>query len=319
MADNMATEYKSTEGALTHEFSQALLDVSEMPLSRKPVKRKSGATISNQPKKARPTLDDTREVAVCLANTTAPDTPPHASSDEPSPASSSINKDNRVATVRPAPFALGLADVGDHWLTTWSTIISQAPAVNPSTGKSYTWPASLTKILEFVWGPRGVNNTLDTAQTVLDNLDLYSRDADYIVGPSDSPTREIEIRVKRIWQLSKNDLVQQAELVLEYKRLAETFSTLEYETRDKSTRLGQLWDAREDNSKLETTEQARANFVMNKVVSSMNPEDMTPEKRRDEIKKFRREREFAFNIAMFVRLFGWGVVPLLARAPWRQV
>ena len=72
----MATEYKSTEGALTHEFSQALLDVSEMPLSRKPVKRKSGATISNQPKKARPTLDDTREVAVCLANTTAPDTPP---------------------------------------------------------------------------------------------------------------------------------------------------------------------------------------------------------------------------------------------------
>lgn len=204
-------------------------------------------------------------------------------------------------------------------MTTWASIISQAPAVNPVNGKAYGWSANLTNVLEYTWGPGGVGNTLDMAQNVIDNFGLYSTDADYVVGPSDSPTREIEIRVKHIWQLSKNDLVQQAELVLEYKRLAETFSTLEYETRDKTTRLGQLWDVREDNSKLETTEQARANFVLNKVVTSMNSEDMTPQKKRDEMKKFRREREFAFNIAMFIRLFGWDVVHLLARAPWRQV
>lgn len=47
--------------------------------------------------------------------------------------------------------------------------------------------------------------------------------------------------------------------------------------------------------------------------------DITAEKKKEEIKKFRKEREFAFNIAIFVELFGWGVVPLLARAPWRQV
>ncbi|KAH0364860.1 hypothetical protein KCU65_g6514, partial [Aureobasidium melanogenum] len=136
------------------------------------------------------------------------------------------------------------------------------------------------------------------AQTVIDNFGLYSTDAEYVVGPDDSPTIEIEIRVKRIWALSKHDLVQQTELILELRK---------------------LWAAREVDSKLETTEQARANFVMNRVVSSMNPGEMTAEIKREEMKKFRREREFAFNIAMFIRLFGWGVVPLLARAPWRQV
>lgn len=59
MADNMATEHKSTEGALTHEFSKALLDVSEMPLFHKPTKRKNQDTTPNQPKKAKPTLDNT--------------------------------------------------------------------------------------------------------------------------------------------------------------------------------------------------------------------------------------------------------------------
>lgn len=217
------------------------------------------------------------------------------------------------------PFSLSPSKEGDQWTTIWATIISQVPATNPSTGKAYTWPANLTNILEFVWGPGGVANTLNMAQTVIDNFGLYSMDADYVVGSFDSPTREIEIRVKRIWQLSKNDLVQQAELVLEYKRLAETFRTLEYETRDRTTSLGRLWDAREDNSKLEVTEQARANFVMNHVVCSMNPEEMTSEKKKEEMRKFHREREFAFNIALFVRLFGWGIVPLIARAPWRQV
>lgn len=204
MADNMATEHKSTKGALTHRFSKALLDVSEMPLFHKPIKRKNHDTTPNQPKKAKPTLDNT--------------------------------------------------------------------------------PKEVT-----VWGPGGVANTLNMARTVIDNFGLYSMNADYVVGSFDSPTREIEIRVKRILQLSKNDLVQQAKLVLEYKRLAETFRTLEYETRDRTTSLGRLWDAREHSSKLKVTEQARANFVMNHVVCSMNPEEMTSEKKKEEMRKFRRK------------------------------
>ncbi|KAH0027226.1 hypothetical protein KCU78_g4042, partial [Aureobasidium melanogenum] len=266
MADNMAKEHGSTEGALTHEFSKALLDVSEMPLFHKPTKRKNQETTSNHSKKARTALDNTPKEVL-------------------------TDKTNGAMTARPTPFSLSPSKEGDQWTTIWATIISQVPATNPSTGKAYTWPANLTNMLEFVWGPGGVDNTLNMAQTVVDNFGLYSTDADYV----------------------------QAELVLEYKRLAETFRTLEYETRGRTTSLGRLWDAREDNSKLEVTDQARANFVMNHVVCSMNPEEMTAEKRKEEIKKFRREREFAFNITMFVRLFGWGVVPLLARAPWRQV
>ncbi|KAG9658630.1 hypothetical protein KCU64_g4388, partial [Aureobasidium melanogenum] len=304
IADSRATRYKSKEGALTRKISKSLLDVSEMPLFRKRAKRKNEET----------------EV-MYSDNVTTPNTPPppHSPGDDPSRTSPSTTATRPATTARAAPLPLSPSKKGEHWATLWASIISQAPAVHPTNGKEYTWPANLTNVLQHIWGPRGVGNTLDMAQTVIDNFGLYSTDAEYVVGPDDSPTIEIEIRVKRIWGLSKHDLVQQTELVVEYQRLAETFCTLEHETRDDTTSLGKLWAAREVDPKLEVTEQARANFVMNHVVCSMNPGEMTAEKKREEMKKFRREREFAFNIAMFVRLFGWVVVRLLARAPWRQV
>ncbi|KAH0029410.1 hypothetical protein KCU78_g3354, partial [Aureobasidium melanogenum] len=321
IADSNATKHKSEEGALTRDISKALLDVSEMPLFRKRAKRKNEETIPKQPKKAKISPDNTPEEVMYSDNVTTPDTPPptYSPGGKPSGTNPPINNTKPATTDRAAPFPMSPSKKGDRWATIWVSIISQAPATNPVNGKAYTWPANLTNVLEYTWGPGGVGNTLDMAQTVIDNFGLYSTDADYVVGPDDSPTIEIEIRVKRIWALSKHDLVQQTELVLEYQRLAETFCTLEHETRDNATRLGKLWAAREVDPKLEVTEQARANFVMNRVVSSMNPEEMTAEKKRAEMKKFRREREFAFNIAMFIKLFGWGVVPLLARAPWRQV
>ncbi|KAG9533379.1 hypothetical protein KCU93_g446, partial [Aureobasidium melanogenum] len=321
IADSKATKHKSEEGALTRDISKALLDVSEMPLFRKRAKRKNEETVPKQPKKAKISPDNTPEEVMYSDNVTTPDTPPppYSPGGKPSETNPPINNTEPATTARAAPFPLSPSKKGDHWATVWASVISQAPAVNPSNGKVYPWPAALTNVLQYMWGPGGVGNTLDMAQTVIDNFGLYSTDAEYVVGPDDSPTIEIEIRVKRIWQLSKNDLVQQSELVIEYKRLAETFATLEYETRDSTTSLGKLWATREVDPKLEVTDQARTNFVMNHVVSSMNPEEMTTQKRREEMKKFRREREFAFNIAMFVRLFAWGVVPLLARAPWRQV
>ncbi|KAG9756426.1 hypothetical protein KCU73_g4928, partial [Aureobasidium melanogenum] len=321
IADSKATKYKSKEGALTREISRALLDVSEMPLFRKREKRKNTEITPKQPKKAKTLHNNGPEEVMYSANVTTPDTPPppYTPEDEPSGTSPPTNDTKPATTARAAPFPLSPSKKGDHWATLWASIISQAPTVNPANGKEYTWPANLTNVLQHIWGPGGVGNSLDMAQTVIDNFGLYSTDADYVVGPDDSPTIEIEIRVKRILALSKHDLVQQTELVLEYQRLAETFCTPEHETRDNATRLRKLWAAREVDPRLEVTEQARANFVMNRVVSSMSPEEMTTQKRREEMKKFRREREFAFNIAMFIRLFGWGVVPLLARAPWRQV
>jgi len=43
-----------------------------------------------------------------------------------------------------------------------------------------------------------------------------------------------------------------------------------------------------------------------------------PEKAK-QIKQLRRDRDLAKNIALFIGLFGCGIVPLSVNAPWKQV
>jgi hypothetical protein len=73
--------------------------------------------------------------------------------------------------------------------------------------------------------------------------------------------------------------------------------------------MGQLWHARVINPKLEVTDQARSSFVQ--VQQAMNSENTTDAKRGKKMKRLRREKEFANNIALFIRLSSWGIVPLL--------
>ena len=148
----MATRHKREKGALAREISKALLDASEIPLFRKREKRKSQEKTSHQPKKAKTIQNNTPEEIMYQADATTPEAPPpsYASADEPSLATLSTNTTDSVMTARLAPFSLSPSKKGDHWAAVWASTISQAPAVHPASGKSYTWPATLTNVLEFV-------------------------------------------------------------------------------------------------------------------------------------------------------------------------
>lgn len=144
-------------------------------------------------------------------------------------------------------------------------------------------------------------------------------DAITSVGSANSSVHVLEMRYKRVLALSKPSALQSTELLCEYKRMADDFVRLEQQTQDPSTQLGKQWAARETNSKKETTDQARSNVVMQQVSKSMHPGKMTKEERETELGKLRKMREYARNIANMIDIVGWGVVPLLACAPWRQV
>ena len=94
IADGVATEHKSKEGALTPEISRALLDVSEMPLFHERTKRNNQETTSIQPKKAKTTPVENMHAT----NTAAPATP--------SSASASTDKITGATTARAPPFPL---------------------------------------------------------------------------------------------------------------------------------------------------------------------------------------------------------------------
>jgi hypothetical protein len=85
---------------------------------------------------------------------------------------------------------------------------------------------------------------------------------------------------------------------------------IEQETFDTRTQMGQLWHARVINPKLEVPDQARSSFVLQQVQQAMNSENTTDARKGKKMKRLRREREFANNIALFIRLSSWGIVPL---------
>jgi hypothetical protein len=312
MAANLAAEYKASEDALPPKLELALKEATKLPLQKEVQKGKRKTELLKRPSKKirleHQTLEDLQDL-----EDLSPDEDTQATTPPPT---------TFVTTPRhdlPLPQSLSPSGKGDGWRTIWEGYISQAPQVNSSTQKPYTWPGQLTHLLEHIWGPGGAGNVLKMAAEVIEDFSLYVIDANTAVSDISSPTREIEIRMKRIWGMSKATGVKQAELILEYKLLAETMFNIEQETFDTRTQLGQLWHARVVNPKLEVTDQARSNFVLQQVQQSMGSENTTDAGKGNQMKRLRREREFANNIALFIRLFGWGIVPLLANAPWKQV
>jgi hypothetical protein len=139
------------------------------------------------------------------------------------------------------------------------------------------------------------------------------------MGSSNSPVRVLESRYKRIFALSRSSSMQLAEMLCEYKNRADDFLRLENETQIAETELGRRWAERAKDRKLETSSQARANFMMQAVYESMHPKKSTKKGRKERLVVLREMREYARNIDMMIDVFSWGAVPLLAKAPWKQV
>ncbi|KAH0341435.1 hypothetical protein KCU81_g6269, partial [Aureobasidium melanogenum] len=321
---NVASMHKSKKGALSQKVPELLWEASKIPLSQATsAKRKKPHVDTPKAKKVKSSNLVTPEhtmYATPNGLTTVPQTPPPTTtitSPTLPPATTTVTSPTPVRKQLPLLIPLSPSRQGSDWRTIWQDIISKVPD-NPKTNSPPTWPSQLTSILDHIWGPAGINSTLDMAMSITKNFGMYCIDADFSIINTQSPVRELEQRFKRIWLLSKDNSVHVSEAILEYKHLADAFVSLEQETHNKSTQLGQLWEEREHKPKLETSEQARSNFVMKQVMKSMHPEEMTKDEEKREKAKLQKERTYAFNMAMFIRLFGWGVVPLLANAPWRQ-
>jgi len=80
--------------------------------------------------------------------------------------------------------------------------------------------------------------------------------------------------------------------------------------------MGEEWNAR--NSRLADTPQARLNFIMTRVFTYLHPGILTQKERQAGIIKLRKERMMALNVALLVEIFGIGILPLIAKSPWRQ-
>ena len=121
--------------------------------------------------------------------------------------------------------------------------------------------------------------------------------------------------------------MKQFELIPEYRLSAITLFSLELVTNDAGNKMGELRAKREKDPKLESTAQAKSNFVLQQVQQAMALEKMAlveePKKakaeRAKQMKQLRRDRDLAKNIALFIGPFDWGIVPLLVHAPWKKV
>ena len=89
---------------------------------------------------------------------------------------------------------------------------------------------------------------------------------------------EVQIRVKRIWGMSRDEAVKQTELVLEYRLLAITLANLELDTEEAGTKMGELWAKRKKDSKLESTAQAKSNFILQQLQQAIALEKMVSAK-----------------------------------------
>jgi hypothetical protein len=171
-----------------------------------------------------------------------------------------------------------------------------------------------------MWGsPQGVNSVMKMLDAVFSDLGRLALDATTSITNSESSVCTLEMRFKRVFSLSKSHVLQSADLFCEYQRMAGDFVRLEKQTHDTSTDLGKKWAKRASDPKLETTSQARSNVIMHGVLDSMCTNTLTADEREKEMAKLWKMREYAHNIAMMIDIFGWGVVPLMSGAPWRQV
>ncbi|KAG9533376.1 hypothetical protein KCU93_g445, partial [Aureobasidium melanogenum] len=292
---NVVEATKKNEGALNHEVYTTLLEAARKAIPKTSSKRKATADQAEE------------DVAV--------------SSGEEGVAQESHSAPTTLRSTKRPRTSMDLSPCtgSKEWQATWAGIVKKQP-VNRVTGKPFVWLDNLTKVLMFMWGsPHGVDCVMKMVEAVYRDYDNLTLDAITSVSTSKSSVYTLEMRYKRVLSLSKAPALQTTELLLEYKNMADDFVRLEQQTQDPSTDLGKEWTKREIDPKKETTEQARSNVVMQEVFKSMHPEKMTKKERETELAKLRKMREYARNIDNMIAMFGWGVVPLLACAPWKQV
>lgn len=205
---------------------------------------------------------------------------------------------------------------GNDWLQRWTNIIKKIP-LNATTGKPAVWPSLLTKTLTHAFGYDGVNNVITMAEQVVNNLDMLTIDATKSAdGDVTSPLRPLAIRLKQVWASSRGSAVTMADTICYYKLMAEDFSRLEQDTYLPETVMGQEWSARD--SALAQTPQARSNFIISRVFAYLNPRSLTQKEKETEFSKLRKERIMARNVGLFVKLFGFGIVPLIGKSAWKE-
>jgi hypothetical protein len=155
------------------------------------------------------------------------------------------------------------------------------------------------------------------AKQVLNNYDMFTIDATTSAdGDASSPVRSLAIRLKEVWASSRGSAITTADAICYYKMLADDFSRLEDETNHPETALGQEWSARGPN--LLRTPQTRANFVISRVFTYLHPDPLTQKEKETEYTKLRKERIMAQNISLMVRIFGYGIVPLMGKSTWKE-
>ncbi|KAG9676367.1 hypothetical protein KCU99_g2718, partial [Aureobasidium melanogenum] len=317
VADN---NKKKQEGALSREVYTALLEAGRKANPKASPKRKASIDQASSSAKRKKTQDDRTTAHEHSSEPAAAENATVVSGEEgvaqepQSPPTTSRSSERSRNSMNLSPTKDGL-----EWQAVWAAIVKKQP-INRVTNKPFVWLDNLTKVLMFMWGsPQGVDCVLKMVEAVYRDFDTLKLDAITSVSNSKSSVYTLEMRYKRVLSLSKAATLQTAELLLEYKNMADDFTRLEQQTQDPSTELGKEWAKRETNAKKETTDQARSNVVMQQVFKSMHPEEMTKKEKEAEIAKLRKMREYARNIDNMIAMFGWGVVPLLACAPWKQV
>lgn len=234
----------------------------------------------------------------------------------PPPTSPTSDNDRLPDTIVKSLAPISPSGRGNEWLRCWTNIVKSIPS-NATTNKPAVWPGLITKILIHAFGYDGVNNTIALAEHVLNNYDMLTIDditsAD---GDAESPLRPLAIRLKQVWASSRGPAIATADAICYYNLMAEDFDRLEQDIDDLETAMGQEWTARD--SRLAQTPQARLNFIITRVFAYLHPGTLTQKERDFRLTSLRKERMMARNIALMVKLFGIGIVPLIAKSPWRQ-
>jgi hypothetical protein len=57
-------------------------------------------------------------------------------------------------------------------------------------------------------------------------------------------------------------------------------------------------------------------FIVSRVFAYLNPNPLTPKEKLIEHRKLKRERMTAQNVNMMMRVFGYGIVPLMGNSTW---
>lgn len=188
------------------------------------------------------------------------------------------------ATIKKVPsINLSPSKDGQEWQMVWGDLVTRQ-SWNPLTKKPYVWLTNLTKVLVYMWGsPQGVNSVMEMVEAVFSDLGTLILNATSSVNSSGSSVYTLERQCKRILSLSRAHVLQAADLLCEYKNMADDFARLEKQTGDPSTDLGKIWAKRFADSKLELIPQARSNVIMYEALKSMHMGHLTTVERESEM------------------------------------